>query len=390
MAARPNAASLKLKSTKTAKDKVKPKDKSAIICPICDEPIIDASAKNDGQESILCESKCNSWLHRTCAGLSKAAFQIVTSSSSPFHCSHCRLDSQESDIIFLKSSVKQLVEDVQNLKHKLSSLSPDTPGISSPASYSEVTASISPNVSQTAISPSLSQPNVSQAAISQNPPVHNHQKPAIIHDRKFSLVLYNINESPTGTPWNTRAKNDFQSALSTLSTLLPSLSDQSICDCIRLGRYNPVKHRPLLVKLTRSCDVNIILSSRSSLGESTISIKPVMSKHEKFTESLLLKERKSLIESGVSRKDIKIRKNQLFLRSELHGEVSGSSLKIHNDVREVNSSASSISDTSPSLTNTSNDLTVHSLITKNPAQPIEDPPLSPPLSPPHSDPLTSS
>lgn len=38
------------------------------ICAICDDQIVDST-----QQSIWCEGHCDTWLHRGCAGLSKAA-----------------------------------------------------------------------------------------------------------------------------------------------------------------------------------------------------------------------------------------------------------------------------------------------------------------------------
>ena len=35
-----------------------------IICPICLDPIIDATEDNEGQEAIFCESRCDAWLQR--------------------------------------------------------------------------------------------------------------------------------------------------------------------------------------------------------------------------------------------------------------------------------------------------------------------------------------
>lgn len=81
----------KLKVSKQAKEK------SLCICLVCEEIIVDASAENEGHEAVLCESKCNTWFHRRCAGLSSTGFLAVTSSSAPFYCSQCRLDIQESD-----------------------------------------------------------------------------------------------------------------------------------------------------------------------------------------------------------------------------------------------------------------------------------------------------
>ena len=66
------------------------------------------------------------------------------------------------------------------------------------------------------------------------------------------------------------------------------------------------KHRPILVKLTRTCEVSSILAGRKNLRESPgFSIKPDMSKAERLIESTLIeKERKIIIESTLIEKEM--------------------------------------------------------------------------------------
>ena len=52
-----------------------------------------------------------------------------------------------------------------------------------------------------------------------------------------------------------------------------------------------------------------------------------MSPEEKSIESLLLKERWSLIQSGHHRKQIKLSGNQIFVNGQLHGKVINSAFK---------------------------------------------------------------
>ena len=58
-----------------------------------------------------------------------------------------------------------------------------------------------------------------------------------------------------------------------------------------------------------------------------MSIKPYISPAERHIESILLKEHHESINSGVNRKDIKVRKNQLFRGQVLVGEVIDSSYR---------------------------------------------------------------
>ena len=73
--------------------------KEKFICPICDDVIVDAVGNKSGDDSIQCDGRCATWLHRRCAGLSKAAFNDLASCkvSEPFFCPMCRLNQQELD-----------------------------------------------------------------------------------------------------------------------------------------------------------------------------------------------------------------------------------------------------------------------------------------------------
>ena len=83
----------------------------AYICPICLDPIKDASDESTAEDAIVCEGRCNTWFHRKCAGLSKAVYEAATVSSAPFYFPHCRLDTQKSEIASLKCTIQLLFED---------------------------------------------------------------------------------------------------------------------------------------------------------------------------------------------------------------------------------------------------------------------------------------
>uniref|UniRef100_A0A1X7TNR6 PHD-type domain-containing protein n=1 Tax=Amphimedon queenslandica TaxID=400682 RepID=A0A1X7TNR6_AMPQE len=81
------------------------------FCPICDDLIEDET-----QQSIFCEGICNTWLHRCCAGLSKAAFSGLEGSAEKFYCPHCRLQDQADEISSLKEALASLQRDVAALQ----------------------------------------------------------------------------------------------------------------------------------------------------------------------------------------------------------------------------------------------------------------------------------
>ena len=121
-------------------------------------------------------------------------------------------------------------------------------------------------------------------------------------DKNFNVVVYGINEYPEGSFRHTRIIKYTENVSTVLQKLDPSISNNSIHDCVRLGKYKKRNHRPILVKLSRSREVTSILANRKKLAESPgVSIKPDMSKEERLAESAVLKARWELINSGTER-----------------------------------------------------------------------------------------
>ena len=77
----------------------------------------------------------------------------------------------------------------------------------------------------------------------------------------------------------------------------PPIDESSIKDCYRLGKYNPEANRPrpVLVKFLRYTDASSILNSKSKFSK-PVFVKPDLTAEERAAESLLLKERRCLIE----------------------------------------------------------------------------------------------
>ena len=281
---------------------------STTVCPICLDTIIDASDKSDGQDSVYCDGLCKGWIHRRCAGLSVAAFSTISSSSNsdPFFCPHCRLECQNQEIASLKASVAQLTESVCKLQQALDPAAVCTPAhtcMSQPPS----------NL------PSTVDPPASQHPYSTSP--HNSIKRAR-PDRKYNLVVYGMKENEKGTKRHIRSANDIEAATTILSSLHSSITEYSVIDCIRLGKYSEDRCRPTLVTMNRPNDVSTVLVNRVHLSQTPhISIKPDLSPVERKVESILLKERRNLILSGTPRHHIKIRKDSLFINDREYGRV---------------------------------------------------------------------
>ena len=104
-----------------------------------------------------------------------------------------------------------------------------------------------------------------------------------------------------------------------------SIRSQSVRDCYRLGKFFPgaSRPRPLLVKIVRAADVSKIFARKKSLS-SPLFVKPDLSQAERVQHSTLMQERWRLIQSGVSRKNIRVKGNALYVDNKLHGHVSNS------------------------------------------------------------------
>ena len=57
--------------------------------------------------------------------------------------------------------------------------------------------------------------------------------------RKFNLVVFGINECPSGTSRLESVKRDLDSTIFILTKLNPEINPSSIRDCFRLGKYKP-------------------------------------------------------------------------------------------------------------------------------------------------------
>ena len=281
-------------------------------CPICEENIVG--------ESIQCDGVCNSWLHRRCAGLSKTAFERASKSDDKFFCPMCRLTNQEKEIGLLKGNVASLehklnsiLDKVNVLDDQINQVVPNNIPPAMPSSKSPTPSSYSHAVSKHTNSRE-SVPNDSTTT----PPSNSRKS-----NRKSNLVIFGVPESDKGTPRHIRTRHDIEHAGAILSTIDPVITDTLIADSFRLGKFKVDQSRPLLVKLTRTSDVQSILMGRKKLASKPgIAIKPDLSPEERGIESLLLKERRTLIDSGVARSVIKLSGKSLLVNKKRFGSVS--------------------------------------------------------------------
>ena len=142
------------------------------------------------------------------------------------------------------------------------------------------------------------------------------------NDRRFNIVIFGIPECDPGTSRFTRMAQDSTNVVSALQNIDSNLSESVVRDCFRLGKYKQNSSRPrsILAKLCRTIDVVNILSKKD-VYPNEITIKPDMSPEERSIEAELLKQRWSLIQYGIDRKFIKIKKASIYVSNKFYGSI---------------------------------------------------------------------
>jgi len=257
------------------------------VCLVCDCVIVEASKATEDQDAVFCEGDCQGWIHRVCAGLTRPAFENL-SESIPYLCSCCTFTKQSKEICNLKETVKALT-----------------------IKKAKLNGAKEPPLSSQAQSGGASPAPTELKNLLKNAP---RSQPIAPPERKLNVVVYGLEENP---PRQDRLQMDVKSTVSVFSKLEDPIDGNSIKGCYRLGKYNAqASHpRPLLIKFLRYSDAFNLLNSKSKLSK-PIYVKPDLSPEERAMESLLLKERKSLIEKGIGRQFIKIRNQSLFVFSQ--------------------------------------------------------------------------
>ena len=187
--------------------------------------------------------------------MSKVAFQTVRDSNDPVYCPQCRLDRQERDIISLKTLVTSLSSHLALISDELAALQSSQPTTAGATGSQPSSSSSSTMLTH--------YPRDAQGV--HRPPYSPADMPS--SGRRSNLILSGLPESCKGTPRYLRTRQDLEGAGEILSSIDSLVTVNTICDCFRLGKYkeNNSRPRPLLVKLTRSSDVQSILMGRKIL-----------------------------------------------------------------------------------------------------------------------------
>ena len=291
---------------------------SKCLCLICDKNIVDVSTKNKGQDSVFCEGSCQGWLHRRCAGLSKSIFKVISSPEHnfPFYCLYCTHVRYSEQISNLKSTIN-------DLSGKLAKLESQSDQIIAPAT----------NCSLSSIDVVRSSKPMSTNAKSNPSYVPSVPVKSADSSRKFNIVVYGVMECDNGTNRHARLIHDTNKIDSIISIIDSNIPESSIRDCIRLGRYSENICRPILAKLSRTCEVSSILSQRHKLKGSKFSVKPDLTKEERKDDQLLMKRRWDLMQSGMRKEAIKFRGNSMYVNNLRFGSVVNGAFIEHNSSR---------------------------------------------------------
>ena len=284
-------------------------DKTA-ICMVCDKIIKEPSTRTKGHDSVFCEGICQGWIHRQCAGIPKPLFVTMSNSEDPFLCLYC----SNSKIRELKQTIQDLMCEVKSLKFQAVSLLDHE--LSTPLDHESSTTIPSSSYTTVVTDSQAGQGSRKGVVPPAKQPVDSNS------NRKFNFVVYGIKEQPKGTPRHMRLIEDAKDVSDVIRKLDASIPDNSVCDCTRLGKFSENKCRPILAKMSRTCEVSSILRQRRKLKTCPgISIKPDMTPSERKVEFLLMSERWNLIQSGVDKVQIKIRGKSIYVSDTKVGSV---------------------------------------------------------------------
>ena len=81
--------------------------------------IREASGRHEGEAAVECEGICGAWLHRRCAGLSKA---FVCKSIDLFYCSYFKIGQLELEFHSVRDQVVSLADKLTSACDELTGL----------------------------------------------------------------------------------------------------------------------------------------------------------------------------------------------------------------------------------------------------------------------------
>jgi len=156
--------------------------------------------------------------------------------------------------------------------------------------------------------------NIAHKNSSHNKPPDNN-KNEINTKLRYQLRFSGIKEAPENTKYIERQQYDFEQIDKIIKHI--GKNNVKVTDSFRLGKFKKENKRPrsILVTFSSVWDRNIVLQSAFTLSSYDVEvyISPALTVTEMEIEKKLLKKRRELIDSGIERKTIKIRKMQLYV-----------------------------------------------------------------------------
>lgn len=201
--------------------KDRPHGRELSICPICEDVIRERKGKTAGEDAVYCDGLCDAWLHRRCAGLSKAAFQQVTAAPKQtlFYCPHCRISNLEKEILSLKSSVDVLAKETLNhakeSSESVSKLRADLEVV-----QSAVTSISSPHSSDTDWGHSSVNPR--KRSTNRRPHLRPHQDKPVVAPQRGVKRRPTVIVRGSRKIWGTRRSDDVDYVSSVLGEIISS------------------------------------------------------------------------------------------------------------------------------------------------------------------------
>ena len=284
------------------------------VCGKCNKKC--TSAKG---ESIQCDL-CGMWAHTTCECISREQFKAVKSLSSlsnfVYYCqvNDCASHIKNITIDWVQSHVSLQIESI------VSDLTKEH--LSKEYSLQKAVSDLSAKIDNL----QAQELELSSKITDTSNVIGKHPSKSAVtsNDRKSNIVVFGVEECPQNTLRSARIVRDTKEVSKIFGSIDVHVEPNQILDCFRLGKFKSqqTRPRPILVKLHHAIDAATILANRSSLAP-PIFIKPDLSPTERAIESILLKERWSLIQNGHSRKSIKLNSQRscIYLNNQLYGKV---------------------------------------------------------------------
>ena len=181
----PKATKKKLSSSASASASVK------VSCCICCQPI-----QPDKDEALFCSGSCQQWLHRYCASMSADYYKSAKSDNTQVFCFCCYRVLKEEQLSFLESSIQALEAERSEMK-KCTPTVPHQAAVSSNDQPTLIYAAATGGESSDHYTHAVPIPQTG----STNPP---HSLLSLNSTRKYNVILYGVDECPTGTSRSVR------------------------------------------------------------------------------------------------------------------------------------------------------------------------------------------